>query len=56
VLRGVPGTELLIAGWFGWALLVAAEKSLWGSIPFLVLFLVSFAWVGSLSLKQWVRG
>ena len=54
-LKGLPGAELLIAAWFGWGLYAAAERNLWGSIPFFLLFLASFAWVGSLSLKQWVR-
>jgi cellulose synthase/poly-beta-1,6-N-acetylglucosamine synthase-like glycosyltransferase len=55
-LKGLPGAELLVAAWFGWGLYAAAQNSLWGSIPFLLLFLASFAWVGSLSLRQWARG
>ena len=56
VLKGLPGAELLIAAWFAWGLYAAAQKDLWGSIPFFLLFLASFAWVGSLSLRQWARG
>ncbi len=55
-LKGLPGIELLLATWFAWAIVHAATNSLWGSIPFLLLFFVSFAWVGSLSLRDWVRG
>lgn len=54
VLKGLPGAELLIAAWFAWGIYAAAQNSLWGSIPFLLLFLASFAWVGSLSLRHWV--
>jgi cellulose synthase/poly-beta-1,6-N-acetylglucosamine synthase-like glycosyltransferase len=55
-LKGLPGAELLVAAWFAWGLYMAAEKSHWGSIPFFLLFFASFAWVGSLSLRQWARG
>jgi len=55
-LKGLPGIELLLATWFAWAIVNAAMDSLWGSIPFLLLFFVSFAWVGSLSLRDWARG
>lgn len=55
-LKGLPGVELLLASWFAWAIVHAATNNLWGSIPFLVLFFVSFAWVGSLSLRDWARG
>ncbi len=54
--KGLPGVELLLAAWFAWGLYAAAEKGLWGSLPFLLLFFSSFAWVGSLSLRQWARG
>lgn len=54
-LRGMPGVELLLAAWFAWALVQATTESLWGSIPFLLLFFVSFLWVGSLSLRDWLR-
>jgi cellulose synthase/poly-beta-1,6-N-acetylglucosamine synthase-like glycosyltransferase len=56
VIRGLPGIELLFAAWFAWGLYAAAEKQLWGSLPFLLLFFASFLWVGSLSLRQWARG
>ncbi len=54
-LRGVPGVELLLAGWFAWAVVSAASLGLWGTLPFLMLFLVGFAWVGGLSLVEWSR-
>jgi len=56
VLKGLPGVELLFAGWFAWGVYAAARAEVWGSIPFLLLFFVSFLWVGSLSLRQWARG
>ena len=55
VLRGIPGFELLFAGWFAYAVLRAFELSAWGSLPFLLLFLWGFAWVGGLSLQDWWR-
>ncbi len=55
-LKGLPGIELLLATWFAWAIVQAGTNGLWGSLPFLLLFFVSFAWVGSLSLRDWVRG
>jgi cellulose synthase/poly-beta-1,6-N-acetylglucosamine synthase-like glycosyltransferase len=55
VLRGLPGAELLLAAWFGWALVEAVRVGAWGSLPFLALFLSGFAWVGALSLGEWAR-
>ena len=34
----------------------AVQLELWGTLPFLVLFFASFAWVGGMSLKSFVRG
>jgi cellulose synthase/poly-beta-1,6-N-acetylglucosamine synthase-like glycosyltransferase len=53
--RGLPGIELVLAGWFVWGIAVAIERENWTSLPFLALFLVSFAWVGTLSLVGAVR-
>ncbi len=47
---GWPGVELVLAAWFGYGIWLAIQKEFWGSLPFLVLFFASFAWVGSLSL------
>ncbi len=56
VLVGWPGVELFFAAWFAWGMYTAVERGLWGSLPFLILFFASFAWVGSLSLRDWARG
>jgi len=56
VLRGLPGVELLLAGWFVWAVVEATSRGLWGALPFLALFLTGFLWVGALSLTDWTRG
>ena len=54
-LRGLPGVELLLALWFAWAVAQAVRLGHWGVLPFLLLFLSGFAWVGLLSLRQWAR-
>ena len=54
-LQGIPGLEIAFAAWFAWAIAVAVERNLWGTLPFLVLFFSGFAWVGGLSLREWVR-
>lgn len=53
--RGLPGIELLLAAWFAWGLLSAVRLGMWGSLPFLLLFFSGFAWVGGLSLRDWLR-
>ena len=53
VLRGIPGIELLLAAWFAFGIVRALKHGVWGSLPFLLLFLWGFAWVGGLSLKEW---
>jgi len=53
--KGLPGIELVLAAWFGWALYAAVRDEMWGPLPFLVLFFASFAWVGVLSLREYVR-
>jgi cellulose synthase/poly-beta-1,6-N-acetylglucosamine synthase-like glycosyltransferase len=53
--KGLPGVELVLAAWFGWGLLRACGDGLWGTLPFLMLFFVSFLWVGALSLREFVR-
>jgi cellulose synthase/poly-beta-1,6-N-acetylglucosamine synthase-like glycosyltransferase len=55
-LMGWPGIELAFAAWFAWGLANAIERELWGVLPFLLLFFLSFAWVGTLSVRDWVRG
>jgi len=55
LFRGLPGVELLFAGWFAWGLLEAVQRGMWGSLPFLLLFFSGFVWVGALSLFDWVR-
>lgn len=52
-LMGWPGVELVLAAWFGYGIWLAIQKEFWGSLPFLVLFFSSFAWVGGLSLLDW---
>ena len=54
-LVGLPGVELLLATWFAWGVVVALQRGLWGSLPFLALFLFGFGWVGALSLGEWWR-
>jgi len=55
LLQGLPGMELLLAGWLLWGMGVAVVSGAWGSLPFLLLFFTSFAWVGTLSLRTWLR-
>lgn len=50
-LSGLPGIELLFAAWSFWAVVQAVELGLWGTLPFLGLFVVGFGWVGALSLR-----
>jgi len=52
-LLGWPGVELVLAAWFAWGIWVAIDREYWGSLPFLLLFFTSFAWVGSMSLGEW---
>jgi len=54
-VKGLPGIELLLAAWFAWGIYAAIEREAWTSVPFLVLFFVSFAWVGSLSAADGLR-
>jgi len=49
---GLPGFELLLAGWCAWGVLAASRVGNWGSLPFLFLFFFGFAWVGVLSLRE----
>jgi cellulose synthase/poly-beta-1,6-N-acetylglucosamine synthase-like glycosyltransferase len=55
ILRGLPGVELFVAAWFAWGIANAVRLELWASLPFLFLFFWGFAWVGSLSLRDWAR-
>lgn len=55
ILRGLPGLELVFAAWFAWGLVAAVRLGLWGSMPFLLLFFAGFAWVGTLSLRDWFQ-
>ena len=54
VFRGLPGLELVLAAWLGWGLVSAVRLGLWGALPFLLLFFVGFAWVGALTLREWL--
>ncbi len=54
-LHGLPGIELALAVWFSWGIANAIHHRMWGSLPFLLLFLTGFAWVGTLSLTSWWR-
>ena len=55
LLRGVPGLELVMGGWFAWGLVHAVEQRTWMLLPFLILFFSGFVWVGVLSLQDWMR-
>jgi len=55
LLRGLPGIELLLAAWFVWGIGRAVVNGAWGPLPFLLLFLSGFGWVGALSLRDWLR-
>jgi hypothetical protein len=50
-----PGLELLFAAWFVLGVVRAVRAGLWGSLPFLLLFLAGFLWVGVLSLRERLR-
>ncbi len=54
-LRGMGLFELLLAAWLAWAVTQAVRMEMWGSLPFLCLFFSGFVWVGSLSLRAWMR-
>jgi cellulose synthase/poly-beta-1,6-N-acetylglucosamine synthase-like glycosyltransferase len=47
LLKGLPGMELVLAAWLSWGIGTAIVNGAWGSLPFLFLFFVSFAWVRS---------
>jgi cellulose synthase/poly-beta-1,6-N-acetylglucosamine synthase-like glycosyltransferase len=53
-LSGWPGVELLLAAWYAWGLVAAVRAEAWGALPFLLLFFSGFAWVGTLSLREWI--
>ncbi|MBM3978331.1 MAG: glycosyltransferase [Planctomycetes bacterium] len=55
LLRGLPGLELLPAAWIAFALWRAIDQRLWGTLPFLALFLWGFTWVGLLSIVETLR-
>ena len=50
-LSGLPGIELVFAAWSAWSVIEALRLGLWGTLPFLMLFVVGFGWVGVLSLR-----
>jgi len=52
-LAKLPTGEFLFALWFALGLVRAVQQELWGSLPFLALFFAGFAWVGTLSLREW---
>jgi hypothetical protein len=49
-----PGIELFLAAWYAWGLWDATRAREWGELPFLLLFFSGFAWVGSLSVREWI--
>ncbi len=44
--------EVLLTGYFGWMIGLAAQRGQWGSIPFLLLFLFGFGYVAAGSLMK----
>ncbi|MCC6407171.1 MAG: glycosyltransferase [Planctomycetes bacterium] len=55
VRAGIPGLELLFAAWFVFGIVRACEHERWLALPFFTLFFAGFAWVGVLSVTQWMR-
>lgn len=55
MVPGLVWLEALMAIYFLVTLIRAVEAGLWGSLPFLALFFVSFTWVASLSAIERVR-
>ena len=53
--RGVPGFELVVAAWMGWALWRAVVLGRYGALPFLGLFAAGFGWVGARSIREHFR-
>ncbi len=53
--EALPGIELLLAAWFAWALTIALQAGSWGWVPFLILFLWGFSWVGVGSLRDYLH-
>jgi hypothetical protein len=50
--RSWPGVELWMAAWFVLGILAAVRAGNFGALPFLLLFLGGFGWVGLLSLRE----
>ena len=48
----MPLAELALGSYFTWAVWVAWDLEVWGSLPFLVLFQLGFLYVGLMSLWQ----
>jgi hypothetical protein len=48
---GRPGLELVLAAWLSFGAVNAVRGKMWGALPFVLLFLASFAWVGLLGLE-----
>jgi len=44
--------EVILTGYFGWMIGLAAQRGQWGSIPFLLLFFFGFGYVASGSLMK----
>ncbi|QDU70105.1 glycosyltransferase [Engelhardtia mirabilis] len=55
-LAELPGLELLLALWIAVATVDALRLGRWGALPFLLLFLAGFGWIGWLSLRDALRG
>jgi cellulose synthase/poly-beta-1,6-N-acetylglucosamine synthase-like glycosyltransferase len=52
-LKGIGLWEFVLAAWLAWALVDAVRLGLWGALPFLLLAISGFAWVGALSFAAW---
>ena len=51
--RGLlPLVELALAAYFSLAILYAVRMNLWASLPFLLLFLFGYGYIGTMSLLQ----
>jgi FtsH-binding integral membrane protein len=53
--HGLPGVELAFAAWFALGVAYALSNGMWNAVPYLAQFLVGFAWVGGLSVRDWLQ-
>ncbi len=54
-LDGITIGELVLCGYSAWAIRAALEAGAWGILPFLLLYLLGYGYVGGLSLWQWLQ-